>query len=217
MKAPRVIFLSHIINERSPLYGGKGRVILKREKSIKKGDSCNTMLWSFSNHTGTHIDLPAHFIDNGKSVCGLSPADLIFKKPRLITLKNVEAGRMIGPDDLAGARNCDLLFIKTGLEKYRNKAVYWKDSVALAPSLAGWLKKRCPALRAVGIDSISISNLNKRETGRQAHEAFLGRGILLIEDMKLGGLRSDPDMVIAAPMLVEGADASPCTVLGIYN
>lgn len=211
------MFLSHRIGKLTPAYGGDNPVILKSVKSIKNGDSCNTMSWSFPNHIGTHIDAPLHFVENGKSICQLKPKDLIFTKVQLITLKNTGCGYMITPDDLKGIRDCDLLLIKTRFEIYRDKPVYWKDSVSLSPELAGWLKKKCPSLRSVGIDSISISNLNRREIGRQAHKAFLGRGILLIEDMRLGGLRKAPAMVIAAPILVEGADASPCTVLAINN
>lgn len=217
MKIKSGIFLSHGISKRTPVYGGRGAVFLKSVKSIKDGDSCNTMFWSFPNHIGTHIDAPLHSIRNGKSVFELKPGDLIFNKVKLVTLKDIKSGYMITPEDLRGIQDCDLLLIKTNSEIYRNKAVYWKDSVSLSPGLAGWLKKKCPSLRGVGVDSISISNLNRREIGRQAHKAFLGRGILLIEDMRLRDLCKAPDIVIAAPILVEGADASPCTVLAISN
>lgn len=213
----KAIFLSHIINKSSPVYGGEKSIILKKMKSIKKGDSCNTMFWSFSNHTGTHLDAPAHFIDNGKSISGISPSDLIFNKVEVVRIKRASLDGVIGPGDLKNVYDCELLLIKTGSEMHRNKNIYWKNSVSLDPLLAGWLKKKCPSLRAVGIDCISISSLSKREAGRQAHKAFLGRNILLIEDMRLADLRNKPDLVIAAPILVAGADASPCTVLGIYN
>ncbi len=216
MKIKSTIFLSHKISKQNPVYGGRDLpVVIKKVKSIKKGDSCNTMFWSFSNHIGTHIDAPLHFINKGKSICEFKPGDLIFTKVKLITLKNIPCGYMITSDDLKEVGDCDLLLIKTRFEIHRNKAVYWKDSVYLSSELAEWLKKKCPSLRNVGIDCISISNLKRREIGRQAHKAFLGRGILLIEDMKLNDLGDDPDMVIAAPILVEGADASPCTVLAI--
>lgn len=217
MKIKSGIFLSHGISKRTPVYGGSSAVFLKSVKSIENGDSCNTMFWSFPNHIGTHIDAPLHSIRNGKSVFELKPEDLIFNKVRLVTLKDIKAGYMITPEDLRGIQDCELLLIKTNSEIYRNKAQYWKDSVSLSPSLAGWLKEKCPSLRGLGVDTISISNLNRREIGRQAHKAFLGRGILLIEDMRLCDLYRDPDVVIAVPILVEGADASPCTVLAISN
>jgi len=217
MKIKNAIFLSHQINRRIPVYGGGKPITFRKVKSIKNGDSCNTMFWSFPNHIGTHLDAPLHFIDNKKSISDLTPRDLIFTKVNLITLKNISPGFIITPEDLRNVRDCDLLLIKTCFETYRDKAIYWKNSVSLSRKLAGWLKKKCPSLRAVGINSISISNCSKRELGRQAHRAFLGKDILLIEDMRLGDLKKNPDLVIVAPMLVEKADGSPCTVLGIYN
>lgn len=217
MKIEKAIFLSHLINERIPVYGGKKSVRLQKVKSIKNGDSCNTMFWSFPNHAGTHVDAPLHFKESGVSISGLRPSDLIFNKINLIKIRGIGPGYMIGIDDLKGVRDCDLLLISTGSERHRNKDIYWKDSIALSPELAPWLKKRCPSLRAIGIDTISISNLNRRELGRKAHKAFLGRDILLIEDMKLGGLEKKPNSVIVAPILAEKADGAPCTVLGLYN
>ena len=73
-----VIFLSHAINKQTPLYGGKKSIILKRVKSIKKKDSCNTMHWSFPNHIGTHIDVPLHFMERGLSVTDFRPKNWIF-------------------------------------------------------------------------------------------------------------------------------------------
>lgn len=217
MKQARAIFLSHIINEKIPFYRGERALDLKRIKSIARGDSCNTMLWSFSNHTGTHMDTPAHFIDNAKSVSGLSAEELIFKRARLLRINGVKPGQVIGPADLNGLRDCDLLLIKTGFETHRRNKVYWRNPVSLSPELAPWLKDRCPKIRAVGIDSISVSSFNDRQMGRKTHKEFLSRNILLIEDMKLSNLNKDPGLVFIAPILVEDADASPCTILAIDN
>lgn len=213
----KIIFLSHIINEWTPLYGGEKSITVKKVKSIEKGDSCNKTYWSFPAHTGTHIDAPRHFLDKGRTISNLMPRDLFFKKICLIEVKNTKPGDIINEKDLSYIKDCELLFIKTGFEKHRNKALYWKNSPALDDKLAGWLRKICPSLRALGIDFISISSLKDRKLGRKAHKAFLGDNILLIEDMKLSSLKGSPDSVIIAPLILEEADAAPCTVLGIYN
>lgn len=217
MKIKKAIFLSHAMNNKIPVYGGAGEIIFRKVKSIKKGDSCNTMFWAFPNHIGTHVDAPSHFIEFKKSISELTPKSLIFNKIVLLVLRNIQPGFIVTEDDLKGIRDCDLLLIKTRFEAYRNRALYWRNSVSLSPKLASWLKKKCPSIRAVGIDSISISNLSKRELGREAHKAFLGNNILLIEDMKLRDLKGTPDLVIVSPLLVEKADGSPCTVFGLYH
>lgn len=210
----KVIFLSHIINEQTPLYGGEKSIILKQIKSIKNGDSCNAMYWSFPNHIGTHVDAPLHFIEGGLSITDFEPKDWIFSKVLLIDVPNVEPGYIIKSEDIKDIKDCDLLLIKTGFEAYRDKETYWQSSPGLHPELASWLKKKCPSIKAVGIDFISISNLSNRDLGRKAHKAFLGNNILLIEDMKLSRIDNALDTVIVSPLRVEGADGAPCTIIG---
>lgn len=46
----------------------------------------------------------------------------------------------------------------------------------------------------MNMDFISISSLGARDIGRQAHRAFLERGILIIEDMKLGEVKEGREL-----------------------
>ena len=70
------------------------------------------------------------------------------------------------------------------------------------------------------MDLISISSYSNRDEGRKAHHAFLnpieGEPILLIEDMKLDHV-TRLKKVIVAPLLIDNADGSPCTVLAYEN
>ncbi len=217
MKIKKVCFLSYIINEQTPLYAGKKDIVLKNDRSIKKGNTYNTMHWSFPNHTGTHLDAPAHFIERGLSVTDFKASDWLFNRVSLVEIVNTEPGYIIKAKDIKNIGDCQLLLIRTGFEKYRSEEIYWQNSPGLHPQLAGHLREKCPSLKGVGIDFISISNLNNRELGREAHKAFLGDNIFLIEDMKFSELKGTPDLVIVAPLLVETSDGSPCTVFAMSN
>ena len=194
----KVLILSHLINKDTPLYAGEKSILIKKVKSIGSGDSCNKTQCSFSTHTGTHLDAPRHFLSKGKTISDLLAKELVYCKVCLTDIKNVKPGNIIDENSLSKIKDCELLFIRTGFEKNRKKKVYWKNAPALDAGLALWLKKNCPSIRALGVDFISISNLENRELGRQAHKAFLGNGILLIEDMKLKDLKGAPDSVIGA-------------------
>ena len=215
MKFKKAYFLSHTINEQTPLYAGKKDIVFKRDRSIKKGNAYNTMHWSFPNHTGTHLDAPAHFIERGLSVTNFKASDWFFNRVSLVEIINIEPGHIVKPEDIKDISDCQLLLIKTGFEKYRSEEIYWRNSPGLHPQLAGYLREKCPSLKGVGIDFISISNLNNRELGRKAHIAFLGDNIFLIEDVRLSELQEAPDSVIVAPLLVESSDGSPCTVFAM--
>ena len=60
------IYLSYFLDENTPLYGGEKGIKMVADRSISKGDSANTKRVSFHNHSGTHIDFPNHFFDQGK-------------------------------------------------------------------------------------------------------------------------------------------------------
>lgn len=210
-----MIILSHILTELTPIYGGARTIGFRTDKSIRQGKACNTMKWFLPNHCGTHIDAPRHFFDEKSSITDYSIEQWIFKEVNLVDVLDIKPGQLIRPEELGVVENCELLLLRTGFEKHRCEEVYWENSPGLAPDLAEYLLAKCPSIRAIGIDFISVSNLNSRETGREAHRRFLGANILLIEDMKLAHVENIPKKILVAPLFVSEADAAPCTIFGL--
>ncbi|HPG31239.1 MAG TPA: cyclase family protein [bacterium] len=216
----RYILLSHSINKNVPLYGGAGRIKIFQNKNITKDDSCNTFELSFSNHTGTHIDCPYHFDNNGKKICDYKISDFIFLKPVLIDIHK-KKNEPISIDDInilkQKINNKDIILIRTGFETFRNKKIYIFNNPFILPEVFEFLKEKFKSVKAVGIDTISISNIQNREIGRNAHKSALKtkQEILLIEDMKLSPLKKSCNLneILIAPIFIEGVDSSPATVL----
>ena len=146
----------------------------------------------------------------------------IFTSPCLIELQSLP-GKLINPEDLPPRSNLsadvDLLLIRTGFEKYRDDDIYWANAPGLSPSLAALLKGHFPTLRAIGIDFLSISSPAHSEEGRQSHREFLGRDILIFEDMSLVeiGPSERLSQVIALPLRFANADGAPCSILAWVN
>ena len=72
----------------------------------------------------------------------------------------------------------------------RRENIYATNNPGLHPDLGRWFRVNYPEIRAVGMDWISISSFAHRETGREAHRAFLdpdgaGQPIVILEDMDL--------------------------------
>jgi|TARA_B100000315_G_scaffold247539_1_gene276347 kynurenine formamidase len=63
-----MIYLSHVLSADTPTYGGIGLCRIEHSKNITKGDSSNNSQIHFSSHTGTHIDAPYHFYNDGKTI-----------------------------------------------------------------------------------------------------------------------------------------------------
>ena len=214
-----MILLSYYLSSNTPLYGNSDGINFVQEKQIRNNDSCNTMNISFPNHSGTHIDFPSHFAPEGKSLSDYTPEFWEFNHVKIIDL----SGRIVDSQiishecfNLDKNINTELLLIKTGYGVYRGTDRYTLTPPGLSSNLASFFRNKFPNLRCIGVDLISISSYSEREEGRKAHHAFLnpqkGEPILLIEDMKLDTI-STFNKVIVAPLLIENADGSPCTIL----
>jgi len=175
---------------------------------------------SFSNHTGTHIDFPRHFSKEGK-ILNDYPADFWFFKNPYILEKDAAQDEIINfSNELIASihEKTDILILKTGFQQYRDQKLYWNNNPGLDPSLAGKLKSRCKTLKVIGFDLISLSSYQNRDIGREAHCQFLvNHDILIIEDMNLQDVSSNIYEIICLPLLLESADGSPITVIGLKN
>ena len=220
--APQTVWLSHVLDADTPLYGGGSGIAIRPDKSMAAGDSCNTSLLTLPAHAGTHVDAPRHFLAQGAAVDDY-PADAwVFSTPGMIRIDAVP-GQLIGAQDLAGLEDLpaamDLLLIRTGFESFRGEETYWARGPGLAAAVAGRLSRRFPALQAVGFDFISVSSLLHREQGRQAHKAFLGAGIRIFEDLSFSALPPGavPAAVVALPLRVRSGDGAPVSVIGFLR
>ena len=217
----KYILLSHIINEDTPSYGNRDKIIVKANSSISDGETANTSSWLFTNnHIGTHIDVPKHFSDNGKCTFDYSIDYFIFNKVALIDL-DCKDGHLINSDDLEKMNipfDIEFLAIRTGFERARHKDKYWNKNPGLKPSLASYLRKRFPNLRCIGFDFISITSWLHRAEGRLAHQAFLcpnngEREILAIEDMSLKKINNEIDQIIVSPLFVGDGNGGAVTII----
>src|SRR6202162_5383866 len=60
-----------------PVYEGDPGVDIQPWSALAKGDSANVSFLHFGAHTGTHVDAPAHFIEEARKIDALSLEALI--------------------------------------------------------------------------------------------------------------------------------------------
>lgn len=216
METKNYIYLSYYLNEDTPLYGGNKGIIINKLSEIKNGDSSNTKELIFNNHSGTHIDFPNHFIDNGKVSNDYDPDFWFFNNPYLIKY-NAEENEIIDLNDsmlLSIPTNVDFLIIKTNFYKVRNQTKYWKYNPGISPNLATKLRTKFSKLRAIGFDFISLTSYQNRILGRKSHKEFLGKNeILIVEDMDLSLLKNQPKKIMCFPLQVKNIDGAPVNVI----
>ena len=215
----KLVWLSHILTRDTPAYGGGKGLLIEKEKQISCGDSCNTAKLSFSNHIGSHVDAPCHFIEMGTTTDSYVPEDWVFTKPLIIHL-DMNASEIVTIEHIENlCRNvddADLVLLKTGFEIHRGNKIYWEKPPGYAPELAEFFISRFKSFAAIGMDTISISSYQHRELGREAHNAFLGKGLRIFEDLSLRELTKNTELskVIALPLRFENSDGAPCSIVG---
>jgi len=215
------VYLSYHLSPTTPSYGGGDRPSVIHESSERADHTISMTKINTSLHTGTHIDFPKHFFLQGKTADEYSPEFWFFENPLLI---EISPESLLIKDELiekilkeANSRT-DLILIKTGACTQRDKSSYYEENYGIESSAADIIRENMPNVRAIGIDSISVSSYKNREEGRKAHLAFLKpeSPILIIEDMDLNNISCTDEIkrVILMPVLTAGADAAQCTIIG---
>lgn len=217
------ITLSYMLEETSPVHIGLKKLELVHNNQISGGDGYNTYLITAENHSGTHIDAPGHFIEEGKIISDYAPDELIFNNPVIVDIPK-------GPNELIKIwdiskldfNDADCILFYTGFEKFRgdNPEKYLTQNPGISPEVVYFIRKNLKNVRCIGIDCISMSGYQNPELGKEAHlNAFekskdFGEPLLLIEDVKLSHVKDeDLGSIIVVPWQIKGIDSAPCTVL----
>lgn len=219
--------LSYPVNTATPMYGSAPGPEIIPFRRIADGDTSNSYMISIHNHTGTHIDAPRHFFENGKPISSYSSEELRFDQPLMIDCPK-DSAALITNDDIKHAsdmlQNSDIVFLRTGFGRFRNDETYRTHNPGISPETILWIRKEFPGVRCIGIDCISISSFQHRNEGREAHRsAFIekpgfGDPLLLIEDMKLDMLPEERlETVFVLPWQIVGLDSAPCIIMAKIN
>jgi arylformamidase len=218
----RATFLTHPIDSKTPSYGNRTPIILKDITRISDGDTANTTDIHFTNnHIGTHVDVPKHFYENGKTITNLNPEEWIFQKVSLIDITCTSA-MLISVENIRMSHlkpDVDFLIIRTSYGQRRNEESYWSDYPGIAPDACSYLRESFPTLRGIGFDFISLTSPKFKEEGKAAHRILLddstGRFVLIVEDMKIDHLTEAPFILCVSPLLIQDGNGGPATVLAI--
>jgi arylformamidase len=162
------------------------------------------VLSSFSTtcHVGTHVDAPLHLDETATGVEAVrlercvGPAEVV----------RVPAdGRAVTPRDLPDGWSPSTSRVLFRSDSYPIDAAIEEGFSGLSRELVHWLADR--GVELVGIDSPSVDVFSATEI--PAHHALLETGMTWIEGLWLGEADPGRYLMIALPMLIEGAEASP--------
>jgi len=187
------------------VWPGDPQVDMKRLSSIDSGENANVTQISMSCHTGTHVDAPDHFMNNGKTVESLS-LDLLLGRAYVLHLPNVNlitASVLMDADIPPRTRR---LLFKTRNSDYwaSGNKEFQTDFVALSIDAAEWLVDR--NVRLVGIDYLSIAPF---KLGKAVHSILLDAGVVVIEGLDLSKVSQGRYTLTCLPLKLGGAEGAP--------
>ncbi|MEG1012419.1 MAG: cyclase family protein [Ruthenibacterium sp.] len=219
--------LSYPICIDSPGWPGNPTFCYEPFTSIKKGDACNTYTLQLFNHFGSHIDAPRHFVENRLAIDELPFDTFLYESPLLLDVPK-SFDEKIQPEDLRPyaqqLARCDLLMIRTGMDKARRNDPenYCNHNPSMSAACARYLQDNFGGtLKAVALDFLSLASPQDPEDGNLSHQYLLGMyhtsAICVIEDINLDALPTHLDKVYAIPLLLHGVDSAPVTMWVEYD
>lgn len=189
----------------------------------KDGASVQTL--TVASHTGTHLDTPCHVVEGGVQITEFAPEELVFIKPAVIEL-SLGDGQVVQPQHLephaTALAEADLALFRFGYGRVRRSdpARFSTQCPGFGVESTRWIRMRCPALRAMGMDVPSLATIAHLDDTMRAHNALLegaGRRFLVIEEMNLDHDLGSLCEVRVNPWLVKGMDSGPCTVVAVLE
>jgi arylformamidase len=187
------------------VWPGDPPVKMQRLSSIDAGDNANVTQVSMSCHTGTHVDAPDHFLNNGKTVESLS-LDLMVGRAYVLHLPNVNlitASILMDADIPPRTRR--LLFKTRNSEYWANgNREFQTDFVGLSVDAAELLVDR--NVKLVGIDYLSIAPYKQ---GKPVHTILLDAGMVVIEGLDLSKVSQGRYTLHCLPLKLGGAEGAP--------
>ena len=190
-----------------PTYPNNTPFSLEPVKRLARGDSSNVSTLHMSAHTGTHVDAPRHFFDNGPGTEAL-PLEMLIGRTRVIEV--VTRGGIAADDFSRIDLSEDVrLLIKTHNSRLWASPEFHADYVGVTESAARHLVDH--GIKVLGVDYLSVEKF--RTPGAPAHHVLLGAGTIVIEGLNLADV--DPGFydMICLPLRIVGADGAPARVV----
>lgn len=203
----KYIDISWPISNDMTTYKNKKDVHLQHVKTFHEHNVRESTI-SMSMHTGTHIDMPSHFLQNGEDSNFLS-LDQINGPCQVIDLTDV-AEKITVADMQKHAIAADILLFKTKNSYLAATGEFDSNFIYLDASAANYLVANFPQLKSVGIDYLGIE---RNQPAHLTHRTLLENGIVIIEGIRLDAVDAGMYELVCLPLKIEHVEALPARAL----
>lgn len=159
---------------------------------MEKGDTYNLSAFSMCAHNGTHVDAPAHFLKEGKTIDEISLDYFVgdcYVAHATGELSVAEVIRIMDAARKAGARDRILLA---------------GDVVVTAEAARAFAEA---GIKLLGNESQSVG---PEDAPMEVHKILLGARVVLLEGIVLKEVEEGKYFLNAAPLNMKGCEGMPC-------
>ena len=155
-------------------------------------------------HTGTHVDAPLHMVVDGETIETL-PLDKLVGPCKVFDMTHIED--RIKKEDVENLdiQKDDFLLFKT---KNSYDEEFNFDFIFVAECAAKHLAGI--GVSGIGVDALGIE---RSQEGHPTHKTLFGNNVIIIEGLRLKEVEQGSYTMVAAPLKLQGTDASPARII----
>lgn len=197
-----ILDLTVPLNEATPVYPGDPKPEIKPAGVLER-DGYQDHAITLGTHIGTHIDAPAHMVEDGKTLDQM-PIEQFVGRGVCVKVENkvfdIETIRA------AGIQEGDIVLFHTGFDKSYHDPAYFEDYPQIPEDVANYLVEQKVSM--VGMDMCSPDH-----EPFKIHKLLLSNNVLIIENLtNLDKLFGENFEVVAMPLNLQ-IDGAPARVI----
>lgn len=197
----RLIDISPLVSPRIAVWPGDVPYARAVSLAIAQGANLDLSAITTTVHVGAHADAPSHYAADG------APSDQraleLYYGPCQVMRVDVPRGARVRPEHLTGPLRAPRLLLRTGT--FPDPERWNTDFAALSPELVEHVFAAGGVL--IGIDTPSVDLFDDKRL--ESHQALHRRDMANLEGLVLDHVPEGLYTLIALPLRLEGADASP--------
>ena len=214
----KILDLTLSISDKIPTFPGSPQPNFIPWENVKE-DGYNLEVLFLSSHTGTHMDAPYHFLENGAKIHEISLKKLVSEAALIQCRKSSD--QYVTKTDIqkfekkhGKIENFSSVIFYTGWQKNLQKKHYFTKNPGLSVSAAKYLALKKISL--IGIDSPSI-DLGK-DSKFSVHQIFAKKGMLIVENLaNLDKIKSPKFHLVVLPLKLKNATGSPVRAIAFIE
>jgi len=197
-----LIDISPVVDESIRVWPGDTAFVHTVNADMRAGASLTLSDIRTSVHVGAHADAPSHYVADGIDIAARR---LEYYIGRCVVLNiRVRRGERITPEHLNGkVVSAPRVLLRTGT--FPDPRNWNNDFASLSPALVDDCYQH--GVMLIGIDTPSVDPFDSKAL--EAHQAFARNDMAILEGLVLDHVEEGEYELIAPPLRLGGADASP--------